>query len=191
MSEAQSPTRTVDGRDLPTPGTFSLDSTHSEVSFSVRHMMIAKVRGRFGSVSGTIELAEDPLASTVQVEVEVSSIDTGEEQRDGHLVSADFFDAESHPKITFKSTKVTPAGGDKFTVDGELTVHGVTKPVSLSATFNGLAQDPWGNQRIGFDATTELNREDFGLTWNQVLETGGVMISKDARIGIEAEFVRN
>lgn len=183
-------TRTVDGRELPTPAKFTLDAAHSQVGFAVRHMMIAKVRGRFSSVSGTLEIAEDPSESTVEVDVDLASIDTRDEQRDGHLKSPDFFDVENHPRLTFRSTGISPGHGDDFKLHGELTVRSVTHPVTLDASFNGAGVDPWGNQRVGFDATGVLNREDFGLTWNQALETGGVLVGRDATIEIEAEFVR-
>lgn len=188
--DAANLTRDVDGRALPTPGKFAFDPTHSQVGFAIRHMMIAKVRGRFTSVTGTLEVADDPAQSTVEIDVDVESVDTRDEQRDGHLRSPDFFDVENHPKLTFRSTGIAPGQGDSFTLNGELTAHGVTRPLSLEATFNGVAQDPWGNQRVGFDARGTVNREDFGLTWNQALETGGVLVGKDATIEIEAEFVR-
>lgn len=183
-------TREVDGITIPAPGTFQLDSTHSSVGFVVRHLMVSKVRGHFADFSGTITLAEDPFASSVQVEVQVASITTDEDQRDGHLKSADFFDAEQFPTITFQSSKVSDHKGDTFVLEGDLTVRGVTKPVRLDAEFSGVAQDPWGGLRIGFSAQTELDREDFGLTWNQALETGGVLVGKKAKVEIEAEAVR-
>lgn len=189
-SDASSLTRTVEDRVLPTPGKFALDPAHSQVGFAIRHMMIAKVRGRFTSVSGTLDVAEDPAESAVEVDVDVESIDTRDEQRDGHLRSPDFFDPENHPKLTFRSTGITAGQGDSFTLNGELTVRGVTRPVNLEASFNGVAQDPWGNQRVGFDATGVVDREEFGLTWNQALETGGVLVGKEAILEIEAEFVR-
>jgi polyisoprenoid-binding protein YceI len=183
-------TRTVAGEVVPTPGVFTLDPAHSHVGFSVRHMMIAKVRGRFSEVSGTLTVDEDPLQSGVEVEVDLASVDTRDEQRDGHLRSAEFFDVENHPKMTFRSTGVTRNGGDSVQLDGELTVHGATQPVSLDVVYDGLGDDPWGNQRLGFSATGEIDREAFGLTWNQTLANGGVLVGKAVRIEIEAEFVR-
>jgi polyisoprenoid-binding protein YceI len=192
MSEAQSTTtRTVDGLELPTPGTFNLDTSHSSIGFTVRHMMIAKVRGHFAATSGTLVVADDPAASTVEVVADTTSIDTRDEGRDGHLKSPDFLDAEQYPTITFTGTGISDEGGGNFRLDGELTVHGVTKGVSLEVEYNGVGQDPWGNQRVGFHAKGEVNREDFGLTWNQALETGGVLVGKEARIEIDAEFVRS
>lgn len=183
------PTRTVDGVELPAAGTYQLDLAHSSVSFSVRHLMVSKTKGRFADFSGTVTIGEDPLDSSVQVEIQSASVDTRDETRDGHLRSPDFFDAESFPTITYRSTKVTPAAKGTWTVDGELTVRGVTHAVPLTVTFEGGAVDPWGNPRVGFEAHTELDREAFGLTWNQALETGGVLVGKSVKIDIEAEAV--
>jgi polyisoprenoid-binding protein YceI len=183
-------TRTVDGTEVPVPGTYALDVSHSSVGFSVRHLMVSKTKGRFDDFQGTITIAEDPLASSVEVDLTVSSVDTRDETRDGHLRSADFFDAETYPTITYRSTKVTPAGKGRWTVDGDLTVRGTTHPVPLEVTFEGGARDPWGGARIGFTARTELDREAFGLTWNQALETGGVLVGKQVRIDIEAEAIQ-
>ena len=184
------PTRSVDGVDLPLPGTFTLDPSHTHVGFSVRHMMVSKVRGRFAAVTGTIVIGDDPLASSVEVDVELASIDTRDEARDQHLRSADFFDAESHPTMTYRSTSVSAVGKGRFTVRGDLTVKGVTRPVELDVSYEGTARDPWGNERIGVSATGELDREAFGLTWNQGLETGGVLVGKAVKLEIEAEAIR-
>jgi polyisoprenoid-binding protein YceI len=182
--------RTVDGEQVPTPGVFTLDATHSHVAFSVRHMMIAKVRGRFTDVQGTLTIAEDPTASTVEIDIDLASIDTRDDGRDNHLRSGDFFDVEKYPKMTFRSTGVTVVGGERFRLDGELDLHGVTGPLSLDVVYEGAALDPWGNQRIGFSATGSINRESHGLNWNAPLETGGIMVGKDAKIEIEAELIR-
>jgi len=191
MSEtAAGLTRTVDGHVLPVPGTFSLDPAHSVVGFVVRHMMIAKVRGRFRGASGTLTVAEDPLASTLQVDIDVSTIDTGEPDRDGHLRSADFFDVEQHPTLTYHATGLAPSGGEDFQVEGELHLHGVTQQIPLEVTFEGVGEDPMGSQRLGFTATGELDREAFGLTWNQPLAQGGVLVGQTVKLEIEAEFVR-
>jgi polyisoprenoid-binding protein YceI len=191
MSDAfNAMTRTVDGEVVPTPGVFTLDATHSHVGFSVRHMMIAKVRGRFTDVQGTLTVGEDPTESTVEIEIDVTSVDTRDEGRDTHLKSPDFFDVEKYPKMTFRSTGVSVVGGEKFRLDGELDLHGVTGPLSLDVVYEGAALDPWGNQRIGFSATGTINRESHGLTWNAPLETGGLMVGKDAKIEIEAELIR-
>ncbi len=185
------PTRTIDGHEVPAAGTYVLDASHSGVHFSVRHLMVSKTKGRFADFDGTVTIGEDPLDSSVEVEIRTASIDTGDEGRDTHLRSADFFEAEAHPVITYRSTKVTPAGKGRWDVEGDLTVRGITVPVPLSVTFEGGTVDPWGNARIGFEAHTELDREAFGLTWNQALETGGVLVGKIAKIDIEAEAVRS
>jgi polyisoprenoid-binding protein YceI len=153
-------------------------------------MMVSRTKGRFADVSGTVHIAEEPLESFVEVEIQAASIDTRDETRDGHLRSPDFFDVEEHPTIGYRSTKVTPAGRGRWTVDGDLTVRGVTRPVALDVAFEGGAKDPWGGDRIGFTARGELDREAFGLTWNQALETGGVLVGKQVRIEVEAEAVR-
>ncbi len=183
-------TRTVDGAELPAPGTYALDASHTHVGFSVRHLMVSKTRGRFADVSGTITIAEDPLASSVEVTIQTASVDTRDEARDGHLRSPDFFDAENYPTITFRSTKVTPAGRGTWTVDGDLTVRDTTRSVLLDVSFEGGAQSPFGTANIGFTAATELDRETFGLTWNQALEAGGVLVGKQVKIEIEAEAIQ-
>lgn len=183
------PTRTVDGAELPVPGTYELDPTHSSVAFSVRHLMVSKTKGRFTDFAATVTIGEDPLESSVVVEIQAASVDTRDETRDGHLRSADFFDVENHPVITYRSTKVTPSGAE-WLVDGDLTVRGTTVNVPLTVSFEGGALDPWGNARIGFEAHTELDREAFGLTWNQALESGGVLVGKTVKIDIEAEAVK-
>jgi polyisoprenoid-binding protein YceI len=183
-------TRTVDGAEVPVAGTYELDLSHSSVAFSVRHLMVSKTKGRFGDFRGTVTIADDPLASSVEVEIAAASVDTRDETRDGHLRSADFFDADEHPTITYRSTKVTSAGRGRWAVDGELTVRGTTVAVPLEVTFEGGARDPWGGARIGFTAHAELDREAFGLTWNQALETGGVLVGKQVRIDIEAEGIQ-
>jgi polyisoprenoid-binding protein YceI len=184
------PTRTVDGVEVPAPGTYELDPSHSSVNFSVRHLMVSKTKGRFADFTGTVTIAEDPLESSVEVEIQTASVDTRDETRDGHLRSADFFDADVNPVITYRSTTVTPGAKGTWDVEGQLTVRGVTKAVPLSVSFEGGAVDPWGNPRIGFEAHTELDREAFGLTWNQTLETGGVLVGKAVKIDIEAEAVQ-
>ena len=183
-------TRTVDGVDLPAPGTYVLDASHTDVGFSVRHLMVAKTKGRFAGVSGTVVIADDPLASSVEVTIDAASVDSRDDKRDEHLRSADFFDVEAHPVITYRSTAVTPAGRGTWTVDGELTVRGITRSVPLTVSFEGAATSPWGTTSIGFTASAEVDREDFGLTWNQALETGGVLVGKQVKIDIEAEAVR-
>jgi polyisoprenoid-binding protein YceI len=183
-------TRDLGGVTIPAPGTFEIDASHSTVQFVARHLMVSKVRGTFGAYSGSITVAEDPLESSVSVTIDPASIDTRDEGRDVHLKSADFFDVESYPEITYRSTGVRQVKGSSFAVDGELTVRGVTQPLSLDVDFEGVGQDPWGGERIGFSTEVELDREAFGLTWNQALETGGVLVGKKIRIVIDIEAVR-
>ena len=191
MSDTQTTgTRLHDGLEIPQPGVFDLDVTHSTVSFSVRHLMVSKTRGRFGTFSGSVTIADDPIASSVEVTIDPASITTGDVKRDEHLRSADFFDVEQFPEITFRSTGVSEVHGDRFRLEGDLTVHGVTRPVVLDAVLEGIATSPWGTQAVGFSASTELDREAFGLTWNQSLEAGGVLVGKTVKIEIEAEINR-
>lgn len=180
-------TQTTD--NLPQSGTWAIDTAHSSVEFVVRHLMMAKVRGNFGDFSGSIDIGDSPETSSVRVEIQVASVSTRDAQRDGHLMSPDFFDAEQYPTITFRSTAVRGRGGDRYAVDGDLTVHGVTKPVTLDLTYHGTARDPWGNDKAVFSAEAEVDREEWGLTWNQALEAGGVLVGKKAKIEIEIEAV--
>lgn len=185
-----SPARTVDGVEVPAPGRYTLDAAHTYVGFSVRHMAVARVRGRFENVEGTIHIDTEPTRSWVEATIDAASIDTRNPDRDAHLRSADFLDVERFPRIRFRSRQVRHVGGDRWEVDGDLTIRDVTRPVTLEVTYNGALADPWGNIRFGFEASTTINREDFGLTWNQVLETGGLLIGKEVRIEIEGEAVR-
>jgi polyisoprenoid-binding protein YceI len=152
--------------------------------------MVSKTKGRLAELEGEVVIGEDPLESSVNVTIQAASIDTRDEARDGHLRSPDFLDTDTFPTLTYASRKVTAASKGRWTVEGDLTVKGVTRPVPLVVTFEGGAKDPWGGERIGFTASAELDREDFGLTWNQVLETGGVLVGKTVKIEIEAEAVR-
>lgn len=181
-------TRTVAGETLPAAGTWSLDPSHSSVGFSVRHLGLSKVRGRFSSFTGDVVVAEDPAQSSVSVTIDVTSIDTRDDKRDEHLRTNDFFDAPAFPTMTFTSTSVAGAGSD-WQVTGDLTIRGITREVVLDATFEGTAGDPWGATRAAFTATTEVDREQFGMTWNAALETGGVLVGKRVKIEIEAEAV--
>ena len=175
----------------PTRATWKIDAAHSQVEFAVRHMMIATVRGRFAGVTGTVITDEsDPGKAEVDVVIDVDSIDTREAKRDAHLKSADFFDVEKHPTITFKSTRVTGLKGDEFKLVGNLTIHGVTREVTLDVTSEGRAKDPWGGERAGYSAVTRINRKDFGLTWNQALETGGLLVGDEIKIALDLELVR-
>lgn len=171
-----------------TIGTFTIDAAHSSVEFAVRHMMISTVKGRFGDVAGTVEIPEQGQPK-VDVTINVSSIDTRSEQRDTHLRSADFFDVERFPVMKFVSTKAERAG-DGWKLAGDLTIIGVTRPVTLNVTEEGAGVDPWGNEKVAFSATTKSNRADFGLTWNAALETGGVLVSDEVKISIDAQLVK-
>ena len=171
--------------------TWNIDASHSQVEFAVKHMMIATVRGRFADVKGTVVTDDsDPAAAEVDVVIDVNSIDTREARRDAHLKSADFFDAETFPRITFKSTRVSGAGGDQFKLVGDLTIHGVTREVTLDVTSEGRAKDPWGGERAGYSAVARVNRKDFGLTWNQALETGGFIVGDEIKISLDLELVK-
>jgi polyisoprenoid-binding protein YceI len=181
-------TRTVNGTELPLPGTYAIDASHTHVGFTVRHMMVSKVRGQFEKFDGTVVIADEPTDSSVSVTIEVDSINTNDEGRDGHLRSADFFNTEANKHLTFVSTAVRP-DGSKWDVDGNVTLNGVTAPVSLVVEFEGATIDPYNNLRIGFSATGELNREDFGVSWNAALETGGVVVGKTVKLEIDAEAV--
>ena len=169
--------------------TWKIDPAHSHVEFAVKHMMITTVRGRFSEVTGDIHLDESRFtASKVDIVVNVSSIDTREPQRDTHLRSADFFDVEKFPTLTFRSTNVDGTL-DEFRLTGDLTIHGVTRPITLDVTFEGEGKDPWGGTRASFSAHGKFDRRDFGLTWNVALETGGILVSNEVKINIEAQVV--
>lgn len=169
---------------------WQLDPNHTEVGFEVRHMMVSKVRGRFTDVAADIHLDEaQPAKSRVEATIGAASVTTGAVDRDGHLRSADFFDAEQYPHITFRSTNVQPAGKGAFTVAGTLAIRGVEQSVTLDGQFDGPATDPWGNTRVGFSLTGDIDREAFGLTWNQTLEAGGVLVAKQVKLQIDAQVI--
>lgn len=169
---------------------WNFDAAHSEIGFSVKHMMIAKVRGKFADWTGEFRYnPEDPTQAWVRADIDVSSIDTGNGQRDEHLRSPDFFDTSSFPQMTFESTDWRQVGDD-FEVDGELTIKDVTRPITVYVESNGTGTDPWGNTRAGFSATAKLNRKDFGLTWNQALETGGVLVGDEVKIELEVQAIQ-
>lgn len=191
MTDVDISTREFQGVQIPNPGTFTLDPAHIRVGFVARHLMVSKVRGSFTEVSGTITIADDPAQSAVDVTIQTASVHTGVEQRDGHLRSADFFESETYPTITFRSTGLLTKGGNEFTLVGDLTVKQVTQSVELEVEFEGVAKSPWGKEVLGFSATTEVDREVFGLTWNQALEAGGVVVSKRIKIEIEGEATRD
>jgi polyisoprenoid-binding protein YceI len=169
-------------------GTWDIDPVHSDVSFTVRHMMVSKVRGRFGSFSGEITTGDDITGSTVTASIDATSIDTNSDQRDGHIRSADFFDVENHPTWTFTSSGIR-ADGDDHVIDGDLTIKGVTRPVSLALELNGFGPDAYGGTRVGFSATTQINRSDFGVDIAMPLDGGGVVVSEKVQIALEIEGV--
>jgi polyisoprenoid-binding protein YceI len=183
-------TRQYNGLTIPTPGKFEIDPAHTRVGFVARHMMVSKARGSFTSATGSIVVTEDPLESHVDVSIDAASIDTGVADRDGHLRSPDFLNVEQWPALTFKSKRVVGLSGGEFKLVGDLTIRDVTREVELDVEFEGLAKSPWGQEVIGFSATTEIDREEFGITWNQALETGGVLVGKKVKIEIGAEAVR-
>lgn len=175
---------------IDTTGTWEIDPTHTTIGFNVRHAMIAKVRGRFTDFGGTFTLdGANPANSSAELTVQMTSVDTQNDDRDNHLRSAEFFDVETFPTMTFVSTGVAAKGND-FVVTGDLTVHGVTKSVPVEFELVGISQDPWGNTRIGFEGEAEINRRDFGLEWNVALDTGGVLVSETIKIVLDVEAVK-
>ncbi len=177
---------------LPTglsAGTYTIDPTHSQASFTVRHAGISKVRGTIAITDGNLTVADDVEASTVTAELDAASVNTGDTSRDAHLRSADFWDADTKPTWTFASTAVK-VDGDEWIVTGDLTINGVTNPVELATEFSGAATDPFGNARVGFEATTEVSRRDFGLTWNAALEAGGVLVGDKIKIALDISAIK-
>jgi polyisoprenoid-binding protein YceI len=167
--------------------TLEIDRSHSEVAFEVRHLL-SKVRGRFSDFRGTVVFdSARPQDSRVDVVIQAGSISTAEPDRDKHLRSGDFFDVERFPMLTFKSTSVTPRGDDRYDIAGDLTIHGITRPVTLSASFLGSLQDPWGNEKFGFEAGLTLNRKDYGLNWNAALEAGGFLVGDEVKITLSIQ----
>lgn len=165
-----------------------VDATHSSIDFSIRHMMIAKVKGTFHNFEAQIEAdPADLTTADITVAVDLNSIDTRNTDRDAHLRSADFFDIENNPKMTFQTTQIVKTGDGEYDVTGNLTLHGVTRPETFSVTFEGAGKDPWGNEKAGFSATGSIKRSDYGLTYNAALETGGVLIGDEVKISIEIE----
>jgi polyisoprenoid-binding protein YceI len=172
-----------------TAGTWSVDAGHSAVAFSARHLMVAKVRGSFDQFVGTITVGENPLESKVEAVVQIASINTKDDSRDGHLKSPDFFDAEQFPTMSLVSTGIEARGAD-YVLHADLTIKGVTKAVDFDLAFDGVVADPWGNTKAGFTAETEINRKDFGLEWNVALETGGVLVGEKVKITLEIEALK-
>jgi polyisoprenoid-binding protein YceI len=176
----------------PATSTWNIDPAHSAAEFKVKHMMIANVKGKFCGISGVLHLNQKDVAqSSVEASIDVSTVNTQEAQRDAHLKSADFFDVEKFPAMTFKSTAITSTGEREFAVTGDLTMHGVTKAVTFAVEGpSAPAKDPWGNLRIGLSAATKINRKDFGLMWNQALESGGVLVGEDVAITLDVQFIK-
>jgi polyisoprenoid-binding protein YceI len=188
---AQTPgTRPFQDLTVPEAGTFDLDQAHSRIGFSARHMMVSKVRGHFGDFTGSITIADEPLDSTAEATIKTASIDSGSADRDKHLTSPDFLDVEKFPEITFRTIRVIARNGSDLTVLGDLTIKDVTKEIELDLDLEGVGMSPWGKQVLGFSMTAEINREDFGITWNVGLETGGVLVGKTVKLEIEGEAVR-
>jgi polyisoprenoid-binding protein YceI len=171
--------------------TWNIDPTHTSINFSVRHMVVSKVRGRFAKYSGSLDIDEEDLAqSKLDVTIEAASIDTGIVDRDNHLRSADFFDVEKFPELRFRSTRIEKTGDDRYRIIGSLTIRDVTREVVLDTEYGGRAKDPWGSERMGFLAKAKIDRKDFGLRWNQVLEAGGVLVGDQIEIDIDLEAAR-
>ncbi len=179
----------IEQTQLPAVGTWTIDPGHAEVGFIGRHFGLTKVRGRFTGVEGTVTIREPLDMSEVEVVIDMGSVSSGNQTRDDHLRSDDFFDAANHPQATFRSTGVATSGAEAQ-MTGELTIKGVTRPVTLAAEYVGQATDPWGAERTIFSASGTINREDWGLTWNMALEAGGLLVSKEIRLEIEVELVR-
>ncbi len=182
-------TREWRGTQFPAVGTWTIDPTHTAIEFEAKHLMIAKVKGRFAEFDGALTVADDPTQSVVSVTIKAASIDTRTEQRDEHLRSPDFLEVDKYPEIAFVSTSLEHEDGDDWRINGDLTIHGVTKPVTLKTEYEGQAGDPWGGQRVAFSAETKIDREDWGLTWNQALEAGGWLVGKEIKLKLEVEAV--
>lgn len=188
MAETTTATaRNVNGTEYPAVGTYDIDVSHTRLGFAVRHMAVSKVRGEFKEFSGTLELAENPVDSKISVTMQAATVETKDENRDNHLRTNDFFDVENHPTWTFTSTAIRPVTATEWHVDGDLTIRGVTKQVTLDAILEGVVQDPFGLHRVGFSASTTINRDDYGVSFNAALEAGGLVVSKKVDIDLEVE----
>jgi polyisoprenoid-binding protein YceI len=187
---AETATRTKGTTELPEAGTWAIDPAHSRIGAVARHFMVSKVRGHFRTFSGALHIEEDPRQSWAEVVIDTASIDTADENRDGHLRSPDFLDADNHPEIKFRSTNVSLSDDGRFELIGDLTMRGVTKPLTLAGEFRGVIQDPYGLRRAFFSAEGQLARDDWGVSWNQALETGGVAVSKNLTLEIEVEATK-
>ena len=172
-------------------GTYTIDPSHSRLGFVVRHAMVTKVRGSFADFEGSVTVdGANPAGSSVNVSAAMASVSTGDEGRDGHLRSPEFFDVEANPTMTFSSNTIEPAGGDDYKVTGDLTIAGVTRPVTIDLEFTGAAKDPFGNDRIGFEGRAEINRKDWGLEWNAALETGGILVGEKVKLELDISAVK-
>jgi polyisoprenoid-binding protein YceI len=189
MTESVVSTRPFEGLQIPVAGTYALDPAHKRVGFVARHMMVSKVRGQFAEATATIVVGEDPLQSSVTASITTASIETGTVDRDNHLRSGDFFESEKFPTMDFRSTGIKEHAGAEFVLNGELTIKGITKPVELTVEFEGAATHPTGKPVFGFSAHTEINREDWDLTWNMAVEGGGVLVGRKVKIEIEGEAI--
>jgi polyisoprenoid-binding protein YceI len=190
MTDAITSTREFRGLQIPVAGTYTLDAAHKRVGFVARHLMVSKVRGDFADATATIVVGEDPLQSSVTATIQTGSVFTGQPDRDNHLRTSDFFEVEKYPTIEYRSTGIKSIDGNEFVLEGELTIKGITKPVDLHVEFEGAGRSPYGHDVFGFSATAEVDREDWGLTWNVALESGGVMVGKKVKIEIEGEAIR-
>ncbi|WP_341718299.1 YceI family protein [Micromonospora sp. FIMYZ51] len=189
-SSTESVTRDWNGLTIPAAGTYLLDAAHKRVGFVARHMMVSKVRGEFADASATITIAEEPLESSVTATIQAASINTAQADRDAHLRSPEFLDVEKFATLEYRSTGVKSHEGNEFVLAGELTIKDVTRPVDLKVEFEGVGRSPFGQDIFGFSASTEIDREEFGLTWNVALESGGVLVGKKVKIEIEGEAIR-
>lgn len=189
-NDPQTAAREWHGVTVPTPGTFVIDPAHTRVGFVAKHLMVTRVRGAFADVEGTVTIPADPLQASAEATMRTASITTGSADRDAHLKSGDFLQIDEYPTVTYRSTGVSGVKGDVFTVQGELTIKDVTRPVELAVEIDGVAADPWGGERVSISARGEIDREEFGLTWNVALESGGVLVSKKVVLEIEAQGVR-
>ncbi|WP_330298755.1 YceI family protein [Streptomyces sp. NBC_00503] len=191
QTTATAATLEVDPALAKLTGDYVIDPAHTSIGFTVRHAMVTNVRGTFSDHEGTLHLdGSDPARSTAVIDVKIASVDTGIADRDGHLRSGDFFDAETFPLMTFRSTSAAQTGGDTYRIDGELTIKDVTRPLSIDLEFNGSATDVYGNERVGFEGSAEILRSDWGLTWNAALETGGVMVSDKVKLTFDISAIK-
>jgi polyisoprenoid-binding protein YceI len=190
MTTATETVTTPSGRTIEGlfPGTWAIDTAHTDIAFQARHLMVSKVRGQFSEYTGSVTIAPNVLDSTVEAVVQLDSVQTKDEKRDAHLKSADFFHVEEHPTMTFKSTGIRENGSD-FYLDGDLTIRNITHPITFDLEFNGVSATPWGGKNAGFSAEAEINRKDWGLEWNVALESGGVLVSEKVKIQLEVELL--